>query len=76
MRFVTMKEIDGKKYVQVPDWNSEASLHIINQAYLEQLPPSELLWHIETALIILKKKAVKFEISDKPAASPLLSDEP
>jgi hypothetical protein len=57
------KEIDGKKYVQVPDWHSEASLHLINQAYLEQLPPSELIWTIETALIILKKKAVKFELS-------------
>ena len=59
---MSTKEIDGKKYLEVPDWTSEVAMHEINQAFLEQLPPSELLWHIETALSILKKKALKFEI--------------
>ncbi len=59
---MTTREIDGKKYLEVPDWTSDIAIYSINQAYLEQLPPSELIWHIETALTILKKKAIKVEL--------------
>lgn len=58
-------EIKGRKYLKVPDWSSDMAIHEINQAYLEQLPPSELIWHIETALSILKKKAVKIELPEE-----------
>jgi hypothetical protein len=63
---LSTKEIDGKKYVQVPDWISDTTMHEYNYAYLEQLPASELLWFMENCLTLLKKKAVKLELPPEP----------
>lgn len=56
------KEIDGQKWVRVPDYTSAAAHRSINYSYLENLPVSDLLWFIENCLELLKKKAVKIEL--------------
>jgi hypothetical protein len=63
---LSTKEIDGKKYLEVPDWTSDTTMHDINYAYLEQLPVTELLWFMENCLTLLKKKAVKLEWPVEP----------
>lgn len=64
-KFQSALNIEGRKYMEVPDFTSDITMREINYAYLEGLPVSNLLWFMETCLDLLKKKAVKLELPEE-----------